>query len=261
MFYFSYAGNKRAELKELDDLLSNIKYKKVVEPFGGSLAFTIDQYYKNKDLQFFPSDIDNELTLFCNNFYKYDNDVIKNVLEIIKNISNKEEYDIIYKKSILNIKDENINDFLKYYLFKKTAYAIHPGLYYLNRPPKLSNVLKFKDKLNEFFKNNTYINSHYKYIFERFKDDEDALLFLDPPYVNSECSFYDKFDDTDFSNLWEDICNMLENAKCKIILIVNDNYFMKKCYNKWFYKNYEKKYCYQSSRKTSHNIFTNIKLN
>lgn len=260
MFYFSYAGNKRNELKEIDELLSKIKYKKVVEPFGGSLAFSIDQYYKNKDLEFYPSDIDNELTLFCNNFYKHDDNIIKKLLEIIKNISNKEDYDKLYKKSISKIQEENIEDFMTYYLFKKTCYAIRPGLYYLDRSPKLTNVLKYKNKLNEFFKDHKYNNIHYKSVFKQFYNDEDAIIFLDPPYVNSVCSFYDKFDETDFSNLWEDIYDMLENAKCKIILIVNDNFFMKKCYHKWFYKQYEKKYCFHSSKKTYHNIFTNIKL-
>jgi hypothetical protein len=260
MFYFAYAGNKRSEIKEYQNLLNSIKYKTVVEPFGGSCAFSISEYNKNKNINICISDIDTELILFCNEFYKYDDKIIKNVLDIIKNISSKSDYDIFYKKSISKILAENIEDFLTYYLFKKVCYRIRPGLYYMNDIPKLKNVIKYKDELNIFFKNNKYIESNYKLIFDKYKDDEEALIFLDPPYINSDCSFYDKFDSNFFNNLWEDIYNLLENGKCKIILVVNDNFFMKKCYNKWFYNCYYKRYSHHTAKQTTHNIFTNIKL-
>lgn len=259
MFYFGYSGNKRKELRELDDLLTKIEYKKVVEPFGGSCAFSYDQYTKNNNLEIHISDIDHDLTFFCNNFHKCDNDVLNNVLKYIKDINNKEEYDIFYKKCLQKTKDKNdILSFCSHYLFIKTCYNMRHGLYYDKKLPKMININKVKENLNNFFKKNIYHNRHYKEVFDQFIDDKDAIIFLDPPYVNSTCSFYDKFDDTDFTLLWEDIYNLLDKAKCKVVLVVNDNFFMKKCYNKWLYKSYDKKYSFNKSKKTIHNVFTNI---
>lgn len=259
MFYFSYPGNKRKEIKNLDNLLENVKYTKVVEPFGGSCAFSISEYLKNKDLEIYISDIDDELTSFCNNFYKNDELIMNIVLNIVSNIHNKEDYDRFYKKFCNKIDNNNIIDFCAYYLFKRTFFGIRPGVYYRNRKITLNSLKKNKDYLNEFFKNHTYNCVDYKTIFEQFKNDEDVLLFLDPPYLNSYCDFYKNIDcKINFDVLWEDIYDLFDNGKCKIILIVDNNFFMRKLFEKWLYISYDKQYSTFKSKKTVHNVFCNF---
>lgn len=259
MFYFSYAGNKRKEIKNLDNLLENVKYTKVVEPFGGSCAFSISEYLKNKDLEIYISDIDDELTSFCNNFYKNDELIMNIVLNIVSNIHNKEDYDRFYKKFCNKIDNNNIIDFCAYYLFKRTFFKLRQGMYYRNAKITLNTLQKNKDFLNEFFKKHMYNCVDYKIIFEQFKNDEDALLFLDPPYLNSCSSFYKKIDcEINFDLLWEDIFDLFNNGKCKIILIVNNNFFMRKVFEKWLYISYDKQYSTFKSKKTTHNVFCNF---
>lgn len=260
MFYFSYPGNKRNEIKNLDNLLNNVKYTKVVEPFGGSCAFSISEYLKNKELEIYISDIDDELTSFCNNFYKHDEMIMNNVLNFVSNIKNKEEYDRFYKKFCNKIDQSNIVDFCSYYLFKRTCYDIRHGLYYSNKKITLNSLKKNKDYLNEFFKNHTYNCVDYKTIFEQFKNDEDSLLFLDPPYINSNCDLYYGFNNQHINveELWESIYHLLDTCKCKVILIVNNNFFMRKTFEKWLYTSYDKKYGNHNSKKTIHNVFCNF---
>lgn len=161
MFYFSYEGNKRNELKEINKMLENVQYKRIIEPFGGTCAFSISQFTKNKDMEIYISDIDKELILFCNNFYKNDDLIIDNVLKFIDNIKNKEDYNNFIKKIKQN-DTTNLIDFCSEYLFYRTCFRIRPGLYYCDRIPKLNNLKKYKTDLNEFFKKNTYICSDYK---------------------------------------------------------------------------------------------------
>jgi 16S rRNA G966 N2-methylase RsmD len=270
-FYFPYSGNKRNELIYLNDLLEDVDYKKIVEPFGGSCAFSIDQYSKNNNLECYISDINKELTMFCNNFYKFDLLIINNTLEDIAKIKNKEEYNdhILKIKKYNNVdetKEDEVLNFCSGLLFYKTYYYKRPGLYPIEgRAPQYKNLLKNKERLNLFYKKFKYVNQDFKIYMEMFKDDENALIFLDPPYVASDNSAYTNeagFNKIDirktFQECWGYLHNYFENCKCKFILVVNDNFFMDIAFKKYYYKSYDKLY-QQSKYNCKHNIYTNIK--
>ena len=118
-FYFSYAGNKRNEIKNFTELIDIDLYDKFIEPFGGTLAFSRYIYKLNPNKKFYVSDINKELIYFCNNFYKDNENILNKTKEIVNNIKNKEEFNNYYNKKT-TINDD---DFLTYYLFKKTYFA------------------------------------------------------------------------------------------------------------------------------------------
>jgi site-specific DNA-adenine methylase len=260
-FYFSYAGSKRKEIREFIDLIDLNNYENIIEPFGGSLAFSryIYNLYPNKN--FFVSDINDELIYFCNNFYKKKEYIIDNAIIKINEINNKIDYDNYINKNQQMDNDEN---FLTWYLLRRSYYNIRQGLYPSNnRKPKF---IKYNDKtinVDNFFKKVEYKNQDYKIYMEKFKNDESALIFLDPPYINSCNEFYSnqniktKDINKQFDELWEYLYNYFNNCKCKFILIVNDNFFMRLSFSKWFKKSYHKKY-EATKKETRHNIFSNI---
>lgn len=59
--------------------------------------------------------------------------------------------------------------------------------------------------------------------------------------------------------MWADIYDLIRNSKCKVILLVNDNFFMLQVFKDFLYKSYDKKYQNHNARKTTHNIFCNFK--
>lgn len=255
-FYFSYKGNKRNEIIHIKELLDNLEYKILVEPFGGTCSVSryIHENYKDKDL--YINDINKDLCYFANNFRKYEDEVLLNIKTVIENIKNKQDYKNYYKKTInKNIENCSEVDFLTLILFEKSCFRITKGRYYEEKVPKFKGILKVKEKLNNFFIKNYYYNHEYKETFEKFRNNENALIFLDPPYVNSDSSDYDSNNKNQYSNMWEDIYDLFENSKCKIIMIVNNNFFMRKVFNKFYYNCYEKNYMAHKSRKTIHNIF------
>ena len=253
-FYIPFQGNKRKEIKEFINYFNIDDYDNIIEPFGGSLAFS--RYVYNiididKKLKYYISDLNVELIYFCNNFYKDKENIINETIKDINNINNKVDYDIYFK----NIKNINDDDFLKYYLFKNKYYLIRPGLYPTNkRKPKFKDYNKKTLSTDEFFKNNEYKLLDFKIQLDKFKDDERSFLFLDPPYINSDNSFY-KFKDG--TNLWEYLYNYLNSCKCKFLLIVNDDIFMKLTF-KNFYKGEYKKTYENTKNKCNHIIFSNI---
>jgi len=260
-FYFSWLGNKR---KEIDKILNVCKdfenIKTIVEPFGGTCFFSYFLYknYENNNFNFIINDIDEQLTFFCNNFYKNKEEYIKKSLDLINDIDDKEKYNnLINEYKNKKITDE---DFIEYYYVYNTYYAIRKGFFPTTRnKPKYKYILDKTKKYDDFFKNNTYLNFNFIDIIEKYKDDETALIYFDPPYVQTDTSSY-------FNQIidWEYLINFLETCKCKYILHVNCNIWMKFIFTRICKKfinydyNYQNLYIKRRDTKTIHSIYTNI---
>lgn len=272
-FYFAYPGNKQKEIKEFINLFNIDVYNNIIEPFGGSLSFSRYIYHNidiNKKLKYYISDLNNDLVFFCNNFYKDKNNIINDTINDINNINNKDDYNKYYNNKL----SIDHKDFLKYYLFISKFYQIRKGLYPSNRSkPKFKNYINNTKLTDDFFINNEYKCLDFRIYLEQFKNDERSIIFLDPPYISSDNSFY--IDGKNIKNkqcneFWEYLYNYLHSCKCKFILIVNDNIFMKLLFKKFYkgeyYKRYENtKYNKEddnySKNECNHIIFTNINYN
>ena len=251
LFYFSYHGNKRNELTEIKDMFDITKYDTIVEPFGGSLVFSRYIYSIDPNKKFHCSDNNNELVTFCNNFHKHDDSIIKRATNVIKKINNKKDKYYEYMK---NVPETQVVTYkwIVYYLLYNTYYNYQRGRFGTRDVPKFLGISKCKSVLNDFFRNNPYKLSDYKTSIEQFKDDKNALIFLDPPYINSYNMCYKK-PEVD----WEYLYNFFETCKCHFIMIVNNDFFMRIAFKKYFVKEYSKRY-EQKKRSVMHCVFSNI---
>ena len=163
----------------------------------------------------------------------------------MKEIKNKEEYIIFLKKS-------SKND-LVFNLIYNTWYNIRPGLQSESKP-QYKALKTNKEKLNTFFQHYRYLVKDYVEQLEIYKDDERSLVFLDPPYIMSCNALYDSP-----SIDWEYLYNFTRSCKCKFIIIVNDNIFMKLLFKEFLKESNDKKY-EGSKKKVIHNIYTNINI-
>lgn len=245
-FYFSYEGNKQKEINKIMKYVNIEDYETIIEPFGGTLAFSRHIYTLNPNKKIIISDKDEDLTYFCNNFYKNFEENINEAIRIIDTLETKE----IFKNYIANVKSED--NIVKYFIYK-THYQIRQGLFPTDgRKPKYLNLKKSGDKLNNFFKKHEYKTEDYKTVLEKYKHDEKALIFLDPPYVGSCGGLYKNKAVID----WEYLREFFSCCSCKFLMVVNYDFFMKLAFSEWWLETYDKKY--GRTREDYHAIYSNI---
>ena len=252
-FYFPWMGGKRTEFKHIDNYLQNNTYDTFVEPFCGSSATSFLNHSKNKiDCKYHLNDTDETLI-------KLLMDIQKNTSESYFKFCNDSCIDLTkekYKKIINDYKNDITNTSL--FFFFKRVYNIHPGLYPdpNNKRSKLqySHTQKHID-LDKFYKNAKLTNLDYMDILNQYKNDENAFVYLDPPYLDSCNSSYhnyntssnDVMDDKnmiiiDHTLVYIDIIEFLKTCKCKVIMIINKNAINSFIYNDFIIDEYEKKY-------------------
>ena len=244
-FYYSYMGNKRKELQFFDKYINLDSFDSVIEPFGGSGYFSRHLFKQDPSKKYIISDNNQFLVNFCNNFYKNDDDIINKAIEKMNEIKTKEEYNKF-------IKNGSKLD-LVFNLIFNTWYNIRPGLY-ADKKPQYKALKKNKEQLNLFFQTNEYLLKDYVQQLEIYKDDERALIFLDPPYILSCNALYESP-----SIDWGYLYDFTRCCKCKFIIIVNENIFMKLLF-KEFLKESNNKIYEGSKKKVIHNIYTNINI-
>lgn len=183
-FIFGYAGNKRNEVQRIVDKLDLNNITTIVEPFCGSSALSYFMAIKEP------------------NKYKYIlNDINKNLIEIY-NILKDEGETLIFEKKINDILSQEgfdkqkylqvikHNDIVSYFIGSKVK-QIRYGLFPLNYK------YKYIDLNNHIFthflrtENIEMTNIDAIDVVEKYKDDHNALIYLDPPYLSMCNQFYD----------------------------------------------------------------------
>ena len=90
----------------------------------------------------------------------------------------------------------------------------------------------------------------WKAIMEKYKDNKNAFVYLDPPYLESYNANYNKYEKSiesdgtiiDNTKIYIDILNYLKNSKCKILFSINQNYITEHIYKDYINKSYNKMY-------------------
>ena len=143
--------------------------------------------------------------------------------------------------SIVRGKDD---DYLKYVISKR-IHSFRHGLYPTNKNIILHEIT---DNWKEFFNKSTITNIDYLDILNKYKDYENAFLYLDPPYMDSFNAGYGTYQHKshdedlkiiDNTEMYIKFLEVLKNGKCKILFSINDcaltNYlykdFIKETYN------------------------------
>jgi site-specific DNA-adenine methylase len=247
-FIISYAGNKRNEYKHIKPHLSLENKKNIIEPFCGTSALSFHIWKEHKDkFNYFLNDSNDKLIEIYQLFKTTDYEKIEDEMNNLKSrITNKEEYNNLKKK------DGNVFE----YIYLNKYYSIQPGLY--NEKNNTNIAFKFTELQKEFL---DFIKQDYVYItcanwetiFNQHKDNENSVILLDPPYMISCNEFYKQRSLNIYEYLYN---NKLDIFKSKIILVLEDIWFIRLLLSEFIKASYDKQYN-STKKKTSHIIITN----
>lgn len=232
-FIISYFGNKREEVENLYKLMKLDDIEIIIEPFCGSCALS---YYISllhpKKYKYILND-NNKYLIELMNIMKDDNKInefenkINDYVEQLNNIKIQEKRKELYLKFV---KTDDIYG----YLISHKYYTIRHGLFKFDKD-KNGDLLDYKKfyfkdyPIYNFFKNEDIeiYNLNGIKIFEKYKQNKKALIFLDPPYIQLTNAFYKNGANEDF-NIYEYLSlNNIKKEKAKIYIILEDNWIIK----------------------------------
>lgn len=250
IFYIPYPGNKRNEIKQFYGYLNFEGIDTIIEPYAGTSV-----------ISYYISSLHPNLKVILN-----DNNIhIKEIYDIIQDDDKVEEFDnkVNEIKNTITTKDEYMN-----VINKKDIYAWLIGNKYFNMRPyicpighrsnnTLQKLFRIRDyKIFDFYRNPnvSFTCQDAISVYETYKNNENCMLILDPPYIAACNSFY--MDDS--MNIYEYLNNNnIKNEKAKIYLVLENQWIMKLLFktNNILFQ-YDKKY-ELSKRKTSHILISN----
>lgn len=254
-FIIPYSGNKRQEVETIHESLNLDGIETIIEPFCGTsaMSFYLSQLYP-KRFKYILNDLDEnlmELYAVMKDETKYN--------ELVEKI--KEYHDFVFKNDLdENGKKERYKNIklmnnLSSWVFINTYYTIMAGLFpasggrkkirdYNNIP-----VINFLRNEDIEFKCEDALN-----IVKKYKDDKSVLIFLDPPYLNSDNSFYKHRGLEIYPYLYETKLNTLKSS---IYLVVNLIEPIRNMFEEYFVKTYSKKYDRTKHKNVEHVIISN----
>jgi site-specific DNA-adenine methylase len=241
----AYAGNKRKEVPQLYPLLNMNNIKFIVEPYAGSCAFSYYVSLQMPNLTYILNDNNYNLKKMFDIIMDDQllSDFENEINSTIDTIKNKEDYLAVIKK-----------DTMTGWFIKNKCYSIRPGLYPISG--KFTHIIMKSYPIVNFFKNNKIIFTCDDAInkYEEYKNNTEAIIFLDPPYINTCNVFYENANLNIYEYLFN---NPIENEKAAIYLILEHMWIIHLLFkkNKTLLE-YDKKYEI-SKKKTSHIIITN----
>lgn len=246
-FFFGYAGNKRNEFNNAYEEFKKVKdITTIYEPFCGTSAFSYFLSVKEpKKYKYILNDNNKHLI----ELYKtaHDEDKLNTLINTLHNLM----VDIDKEKYLVIIRQDTIEGFF----IKHKVFSIRAGLFPTNKKiVKDFSYLKNCPIIN-FLRNEniTFTNESVGAIKDEYNNNE-TFIFLDPPYL-TECN--DFYSDSQ-ANIYEYLSNnSINDFKCKILMILSDNWIVRLLFKKYIKTVYEKKYeC--SKKKINHLTITNF---
>lgn len=265
-FFTSYEGNKRSEcpsihtfIKDQLDEDTNIydKFDTIVEPFCGSAAFSfyMAQQYPNKFKY-----IINDKNPVVYELYiaALDTDKLKEVEEgvtklLLKFNEAKTEND---KKEVF--KEIKKDKTLPAFIFRNKIHGARQGMFPINK--KIPEYIPLETcPIVNFIRTEdiTITNEDGADCYDKYKDNEMALIFLDPPYMDSNVDFYGGTRGRHiYSHVHQD---KMETKPSLIIFCLELNWLTEIIYASYKQHIYDKKYSY-GNRKSKHMLIINKKI-
>lgn len=260
----TYTGAKYKELEQLDPFINNLlnreDYNQFVDVFGGSGC--VGLYFQEKyNIENHYNDKDKHLTNFYKNFFTDEEIVeIENLVKEYKNMTNDEKY-----KFFFDVRDEKIkfNPTIRYWILTKLCfrgmindtYDIYPNM---RKNKQGVNIMEDrfnidKDKINQFkniISKSQITNLDFKECMNIYKDNEKAIVYLDPPYVKRGGVGYSH---SIIRGDLEWIKDFMDNCKCKVILNIDYTADTREVIFKEYYR-----YCYDykyTAKKYMENVY------
>ena len=253
-FMIPYYGNKRTECKIIYDNLNFEGVETIVEPFCGTSAIS---YYISTlhPLKYtYHLNDNNPLLIELYNIAK-DEDKYKlfidELTDLRTQLTDKIKYDALDFKT------------LKGWIYKHKIYSIKPGIFPLNttQSPDIFNKM-LKAPMIHFLRTENIIitNDCGIKILNDYKDNDKALVFLDPPYLQASNYFYTNSDVNIYEYLYK---NPIINFKCKLYLCLELVWIIKMLFDKYEIIEYDKTYSVISylskkKKKVIHGLILNV---
>ena len=256
-------GNKKNELKLLIPIIKeNIKPDDIfVEPFCGSCIVSYNVFKNCNINKFHLNDLNNLRIDFYNNML--DENKRNELYKIEEEIKEKGEEE--YYKYVKKNKKENFNNYWSH-IISLRIHSFRHGLFPTNRKIILS---KIPDKWIELFNKSIITCEDWKETLNKYKDNENAFIYLDPPYLDSYNASYNQYQKShdenafiiDNTKIYIDILEYLKNAKCKILFSINKNAITEHIYKDYIKNQYLKRYDMNAKRTGTKENFTTKKGN
>lgn len=273
-FLINYNGNKYQETKKYyKNLTEQINFKSydiIAEAFCGIFGFTRAVFEKENfsdDLEntpeFWLNDIDknliNTIEILKNNPEEY----LNNILEFAKKFETDKEFTAF-------MRTQQKNDDLFYYIVRMTFRNASPNIMNFKKGEiKIKNYLLKSDEFKKLFERVKLFNLDVSEFYEKLPKDKKILLFLDPPYFNSDNSGYSKYiKDTneeeipDGTKIYVDCYHYLENKNMDVVMVLNNLYIFRCFYTRFVWFNYGRTYQNNTGGKknANHMFFSNIHI-
>ena len=264
-YFFTRDGNKLLELKHYAPFLPAFNtFNIYVEPYAGSFGTLrgIHQELKDNDIKVHLNDLDLYLFNEWNWILTTDIKTVELVIDMMKTylyrdmyISGNSEGKKIYSSIIFELKAEGIPDqILQGFKEAFTFMGMVKGMKDMDDFLPVRNLLKTchltrRDAIE---------------LFEEYKNNSNAFLFLDPPYLDTNVKHYGDSNRradlgkalTDNSIHYIRMLEMLETAQCKIMAVINKTYLTSYLFKKFIRHEYGKIY-QRTKSKAMHIILTN----
>ena len=256
----SYRGSKRKEMSQINEFEPK-RFNKVIDVFGGGSSVSI-WYKQNTKKQVFYNDINKrncELFTILKDKKKTE-ELIKEYNEKKKDFTEERFYNIYDKK-------EDMSESCRFLLITSTAFRgditrrlckVYNGK--PMKPKKIDNFIIY----NDIYKDITITNEDYKVIMNRYKNDEEAFVYLDPPFISKTTDTYGftfTRDDLDW------IKDYMDNCKCKVMLNIDLFGHTLLTFGEYLKYSYHHRYSMSDKKKNDgvykvyHSFFTNYPVN
>jgi site-specific DNA-adenine methylase len=249
-FYFSYLGNKRTELKHIDNVVDWDDFDTIVEPFAGSAALTLEIHSRGLGKTHAVNDVDPNLI---------------GMFRFIKEHTSQPLYD--YCRTRLTPEEFTRHHKLKpgpdltvfeYFYRQRVRGAFQRVHKVPEKWPTLDRGHK-QISTDACFTTASITNTDWRTCVDAHKDNPRALIFLDPPYFNSFNQSYYGMDGVkvapdgtilDGTALFLEMLEYLKTAAATIVVITNSCAIIDYIFAPYIRLRYGKKY---SSGVTLHN--------
>jgi len=253
-FFFPYLGNKRQMVEIFYNNIDLSNYKTIIEPFAGSAAVS---YYISLQNPGKFEYIINDNNKYLIELYKIakNKKKLKTLENKINNLLFDKDNNFISKQEYDKIKKE---DNIEAYIISNKYHSIVPGLYPLIKLDKQNklNKLNFEDiPIINFIRNEKikFYNIDALDIFNKYHNNKEALIILDPPYLLTNNSFYMNPQFKIYEYFYKNI-DTIYNAG--VVLLLEHNWIMDMLFKNYNKLSYDK--IYQTTKKnTKETIFYN----
>lgn len=191
-----FMGQKRSFLKDFSKALEKYPENAIyVDLFGGSglLSHTVKQLYPNARVIY--NDFDNYAERLKN--ITKTNALLADFRVILADYPRDKKIEEPYKSAILNrLEFENELGFVDWITVSSSI--LFSGKYFLNmeefRKGTLYNTVRMNDyNADGYLEGVEHVSADYKRIFQQFKDNENVVFLVDPPYLSTDVKAYKSY--------------------------------------------------------------------